>query len=293
MAAAPVGPNLGYLLATRLSADWSADRFQVKPELLSELSPDAFKSLDPLVKSRLLLACLMAAGRTASLGGGSGVGSGGGSGGGGGSALGAQLARLREMALADEDAWVKVMGAAAGDFDGRLDMDALCAANAKVGVRSAAVPVAHPATRAAVFNSDEQGSEAAPLRPVSSRSLATHHAPCNFYARLPAPPLSSVLSPAGQGHRGAPAGGCGLLLQQRPLPSSGGKAQGLAAPGPGRGRGREGQGCWPATRAAWGRDRSVGGRSVRAFVVTDGCRPPPPPARVPLAVAVPVSPCHG
>jgi hypothetical protein len=126
-AAAPVGPNLGYLLASRLGADWSAERFQVKPEVLAELSPDAFKPLDPLVKARLLLACVMAGGR----GGGAAAASTAAA----GSALGAQLARLREMGLADEDAWVKVTAAAAGDFDGRLDMDALCAANAKVGAR--------------------------------------------------------------------------------------------------------------------------------------------------------------
>jgi hypothetical protein len=134
-------PNLGYLLSSRLGDDWSADRFQPKPELLAQLSTDAFESLDPLVKARLILSCLMAASRQQPRGAAAAAAAGAETGGlqsqqqqpGGGSQLAAQLRRLGDMALADDDAWVKVLGAAAGDFDGRLDLGAVCAANPKVG----------------------------------------------------------------------------------------------------------------------------------------------------------------
>ncbi|KIZ04705.1 hypothetical protein MNEG_3252 [Monoraphidium neglectum] len=133
-------PNLGYLLSSRLGDDWSADRFQPKPELLAQLSTDAFESLDPLVKARLILSCLMAASRQQPRGAAAAAAAGAETGGlqsqqqqpGGGSQLAAQLRRLGDMALADDDAWVKVLGAAAGDFDGRLDLGAVCAANPKV-----------------------------------------------------------------------------------------------------------------------------------------------------------------
>lgn len=122
-------PNLTYLVSSRLGEDWSAERFQVKPDVLAQLSRETFASLNPLVKCRLILSCLMAASRQqtrssgpdaaqqAPLG---------------NTQLASQLRRLGEMALQDDDAWVKVMGAAAGDFDGRLDLEALCAANPKV-----------------------------------------------------------------------------------------------------------------------------------------------------------------
>jgi hypothetical protein len=112
---AAAGPTIGYLLSSRLSEDWSADRLQVKAETLAQITPEAFAALDPLVKSRLVLSCLLAAARQPPS-----------------CQLAAQLRRLGDMALGDDDAWVKVMGAAAGDFDGRLDLEALCGANSKV-----------------------------------------------------------------------------------------------------------------------------------------------------------------
>ncbi|GBF96764.1 hypothetical protein Rsub_09620 [Raphidocelis subcapitata] len=114
--------NPSYLVNSRLGEDWSAERFQIKPEVVSQLTEEAFAALDPLVKTRLLLAAVMAGGRARAAPAAAHQ----------AAALGAQLRRLRGMALADDDAWVKVAGAAAGEFDGRLDMPALCAANAKV-----------------------------------------------------------------------------------------------------------------------------------------------------------------
>lgn len=116
-------PNIPLMLG-RLDADWSADSFNPRPDVLAGITPDAFAGREPLAKCRLLLSCLLAACKQAAFAGGGAAA--------GESALISHMRRLGAMALADDDAWVKVLGAAAGDFDGRLDMDALCAANPKV-----------------------------------------------------------------------------------------------------------------------------------------------------------------
>lgn len=127
-----IAPNIPMMLA-RLSADWSAEAFNPRADALAGVTPEALAAADPLLKCRLLLSCLIAANKQAAFaaatgGGGSATGTGADTGAtGGGGALAAAMRRLGAMALSDEDAWVRVFGAAAGDFDGRLDADALVA----------------------------------------------------------------------------------------------------------------------------------------------------------------------
>ena len=96
-----------YVASAKLSGDWSADRFVhlVQPAVLQQLL-EHFTELDPMVKTRLILACMLASPKQKA-------------------DCREQLAALAQAATLDDDEWVKVTGAAVGDFSGQFDLEAV------------------------------------------------------------------------------------------------------------------------------------------------------------------------
>ncbi len=109
---APV--DAAYIAKQKLGADWSADRFipQVKPQVIEPLL-DSLPRLDAEVKTRMLIACVLAVGKQSRDG---------------KPETERQellnlLRRLTTLCKRDEDAWVKMMAAGAARLDGRLHLE--------------------------------------------------------------------------------------------------------------------------------------------------------------------------
>lgn len=104
---------------TKLAQEWSSNRAvpHINSRWLEELlQDDRFSSMDPIMKVRLLLSGLIAAnqpfyqqqGHPEAAG-----------------ELREALGQLQQAVAADADDWAKIMAAAAGKLDGRLDLDAV------------------------------------------------------------------------------------------------------------------------------------------------------------------------
>lgn len=139
----PVGGNRGhpdpyFVATTKLSQDWSANRCvsHVNDAWLDSLLDDErFFSMDPIVKVRLLLAGMVALNQPALQ-----------SNEGAREQLRGSLARLQQAAATDADEWVKVMAAAAGQLDGRLQLEAVMQQSAVVsGLKGTGSATAMPA----------------------------------------------------------------------------------------------------------------------------------------------------
>jgi hypothetical protein len=101
--------DLALRISGKLAGDWSASNVvgHLTAEAVDSLSaPAQWEALDPLVRTRLLLAPLFL--RGAELG-----------------PLRPALRRLRAAAAGDQDEWVRATAAAVGDYDGALHMEAL------------------------------------------------------------------------------------------------------------------------------------------------------------------------
>jgi hypothetical protein len=104
---------------TKLAQEWSSNRAvpHINSRWLEELLQDErFSSMDPIMKVRLLLSGLIAASQPsyqqqahpeAA------------------AELREALGQLQQAVAADADDWAKIMAAAAGNLDGRLDLDAV------------------------------------------------------------------------------------------------------------------------------------------------------------------------
>lgn len=124
-------PSAFVVASTKLQNDWSAHRCvqHVGPEWLDALLSDAkFPSMSSMAKIRLLLAGLLAvdnaqpaSSQTITVDQSS------------EKDLRHSLQRLRDAVAADADDWDKVMAAAAGPMDGRLDLDAVVKQSPVVG----------------------------------------------------------------------------------------------------------------------------------------------------------------
>lgn len=131
-----------YVASTKLSQDWSANRGvpHINPEFLNRLlSDDRFATMESAVKIRLLLAGMLALDQVPAA-----------SAAGGGSPAASDpaqqrqqqaqaraqvhesLQQLRSAVAADGDEWCKIMAAAAGDLQGRLDLPAVMQRSAVV-----------------------------------------------------------------------------------------------------------------------------------------------------------------
>lgn len=125
---------------TKLQHDWSANRCvtHINTEWLDELVHDPrFGEINSMVKIRLLLAGLLALDQAPTAASAAAGGLQSGLQDAGRAGLQDALQELRKAVGADADEWNKVMAAAAGPMDGRLDLEA-------VMQQSAAVSVSHP-----------------------------------------------------------------------------------------------------------------------------------------------------
>eukprot|EP00879_Flechtneria_rotunda_P008869 GHRR01009289.1.p1 GENE.GHRR01009289.1~~GHRR01009289.1.p1 ORF type:complete len:140 (-),score=50.61 GHRR01009289.1:1590-2009(-) len=118
------GPDAYTVATTKLAQEWSANRCtpHINAEWLTRLvDDDRFGGMDAMMKVRLLLAALIAVNQPNSQVNWQSSGQ-----------LQAVLGKLQRVAAADPDEWVRVMAAAASDFDGRLDLDAVMQQSAVV-----------------------------------------------------------------------------------------------------------------------------------------------------------------
>uniref|UniRef100_A0A7S0RJ65 NELF-A N-terminal domain-containing protein n=1 Tax=Chlamydomonas leiostraca TaxID=1034604 RepID=A0A7S0RJ65_9CHLO len=104
------------LWASKLQGDWSASTIaaQITRERLQALHRVFPKGkLDNMVKVRVLLACAFLPVQQLA-------------------ELQPELSALAKVACSDDDEWVRVVGAAVGDLDGRLDMASVCSTSSLV-----------------------------------------------------------------------------------------------------------------------------------------------------------------
>jgi hypothetical protein len=132
----PSKPSAHLVASTKLQHEWSANRCvpHISSSWLDELLNDSsFSTMNSMAKIRLLLAGLLALDKPPDL-----------------TAAGARpvsqqqaasraelqtsLQRLRDVVAADTDEWDKVMAAAAGPMDGRLDLDEVMQRSPAVGL---------------------------------------------------------------------------------------------------------------------------------------------------------------
>jgi hypothetical protein len=128
----PSKPSAYLVASTKLQHEWSANRCvpHISSSWLDELLTDSsFSQMNSMVKIRLLLAGLLALDKApdcahparqqpaASR-----------------AELQTALQRLRDVVSADADEWDKVMAAAAGPMDGRLDLDTVMQRSSAVGL---------------------------------------------------------------------------------------------------------------------------------------------------------------
>lgn len=140
----PNKPSAHLVASTKLQHEWSANRCvpHISSSWLDELLTDSsFTQMNSMVKIRLLLAGLLALDKAPDL-----------------TAAGARpasqhqaasraelqtaLQRLRDVVSADADEWDKVMAAAAGPMDGRLDLDTVMQRSSAVSLNVSCVALA-------------------------------------------------------------------------------------------------------------------------------------------------------
>lgn len=117
-------------LQSKLVGDWSAPAItsQITKERLQKALPVFPKGtqLDNMVKVRLLLACLLL-GKSSK------------------ADCAEELEQLANFARSDDDEWVRIMGAAVGDFSGQLDLEAVMSQSALVSQEIELLSAAAPA----------------------------------------------------------------------------------------------------------------------------------------------------